>query len=382
MRFAHLGDCHLDGWRQPEMRELNFLSFRFAIDKCIREKVEFVLIAGDLFDSAYPSIDTLKETFNEFRRLKEENIPVFIIAGSHDFSASGKSFLDVLEKAGFCKNVVSFEEKDGKLLLHPVIFKNIAIYGYPGKKSSLEVDDIERIKLQGSPGLFTILMLHTALRDAVGTLPIKAVSNELLPKVDYLALAHLHINYAKGSAVYSGPIFPNNISELEELGKGSFYIFDNGKIKKEEIKLKEIVILNLEIKDALAATEQIISALEKEKLSGKIVILKLFGAIENGKTTDIDFQKIEDFAKKSGVYSFLKSTTKLHILDAEVKLENLDSTNLEAQIIERFEENNESKFNSIIPHLLRALHVDKLEDERQSVFEERLLSEVRRIIKI
>lgn len=382
MRFAHLGDCHLDGWRQPELKELNFLSFKYAVDKCIKERVDFILIAGDLFDSAYPSIDTLKETFREFRRLKEENIQVFLIAGSHDFSASGKSFLDVLEKAGFAKNVVSFEEKDGKLLLHPTIFKNAAIYGYPGKKSSLEVDDIERIKLQGSPGMFTILMLHTALRDAVGTLPIKAVRTELLPQVDYLALGHLHINYVKDRAVYSGPIFPNNISELEELGKGSFYIFDNGRIKKEEIILKEIIVLNLEIKDALEATEQIISALMKENISDKIIILKLYGALEKGKTADIDFQKIEDYAKKTGVFSFLKSTTKLHLSENEVRLDNIDSINLESEIIQKFGENNESKFNQIIPQLLKSLHLDKLEDERFSVFEERLLSEIRRIIKI
>ena len=80
--------------------------------------------------------------------------------------------------------------------------------------------------------LFKILMLHTAIRDAVGTLPINAVNHNALPKVDYLALSHLHINYSKEGRVYSGPIFPNNISELEELGAGSFYIFDNGIIRK------------------------------------------------------------------------------------------------------------------------------------------------------
>jgi len=54
MKFAHLGDCHLGSWRQPELQELNFLSFQNAIDKAIKARVEFVLIAGDLFDSAYP----------------------------------------------------------------------------------------------------------------------------------------------------------------------------------------------------------------------------------------------------------------------------------------------------------------------------------------
>ena len=245
MKFAHMGDCHLGGWRQPELKDLNFKSFQFAISRCIQERVDFVLIAGDLFDSAYPPIETLKDTFREMRRLKEANIPVFLIAGSHDYSVSGKTFLDVIDKAGFCKNVAVFSERDGNIILEPTIFQNVAIYGYPGKKSGLEVDEIERIKLQNAPGFFSILMLHTTIRDAVGTLPVKAVNQDKLPKVDYLALSHMHINYNKDGRVYSGPIFPNNLSELEELQQGSFYIIDNGRIRKETIKLKDVLVYYL-----------------------------------------------------------------------------------------------------------------------------------------
>src|SRR3989344_4580432 len=161
MKFAHLGDCHLGGWRQPELRTLNFQSFQEAVARCIKKKVEFALIAGDLFDSPYPPIETLKNTFAEFRKLKDAKIPVFIIAGSHDYSVSGKTFLDVLEKAGFCKNVSKFAEKNSKIFLEPTLYKNIAIYGFSGKKSGMEVEEIERIKIQDSPGLFKILILHT-----------------------------------------------------------------------------------------------------------------------------------------------------------------------------------------------------------------------------
>jgi len=60
-------------------------------------------------------------------------LPCFIIAGSHDFSVSGKTFLDVLEKAGFCKNIENFEENKEKIILNPTIYEGIAIYGYPGR---------------------------------------------------------------------------------------------------------------------------------------------------------------------------------------------------------------------------------------------------------
>src|SRR3989344_4462922 len=274
MKFMHLADCHLGAWRQPELNLLNFQSFQKAVQNAIKEKVEFLLIAGDLFDSAYPSIDTLKETFREFRRLKEADIPVFIIAGSHDYSVSGKTFLDVLEKSGFCKNVACFEEKNGKIILQPTLYKNVAIFGYPGKKSGLEVDEIEKIKLEDCPGFFKILMLHTTIKSAVLNPRIKSVDDSKLPKVDYLALGHLHINYNKNGRVYSGPIFPNNLAELEELQGGSFYIVSNGSIKREIIQLKQVISFPLEITDALTATDKIIRHLEKESLADKIVILK------------------------------------------------------------------------------------------------------------
>ena len=59
-KFAHIADVHLGGWKQKPLQDLNFQSFQKAIDICIKEKVKFVLIAGDLFDSPYPPIEVLK----------------------------------------------------------------------------------------------------------------------------------------------------------------------------------------------------------------------------------------------------------------------------------------------------------------------------------
>lgn len=382
MKFAHMGDCHLGGWRQPELKELNFLSFQHAIKKCIKEKVDFILIAGDLFDSAYPPIDILKETFGEFRKLKEAGIPVFLIAGSHDYSVSGKSFLDVLSKAGFCKNVSVFEERKGKIILQPTLYKNVAIYGYPGKKSGLEVEDIEKIKLQDSPGFFKILMLHTAISDAIPKLPVKSVDEKQLPRVNYLALSHLHINYEKENRIYSGPLFPNNISELQELKAGSFYIFDNGKARKEKVQLRDVYTLELEITNALTATEEIISILDNDNLKDKIVILKLYGTLEKGKSSDIDFAKIEDFARKNNAFAFLKSTSKLHLTEPEFKFNLSESLDLESQLIQKYEENNPSKYNYLVNDLIRALQIEKLDDEKLAIFEDRVISEANKTIKL
>ncbi|MCA9485628.1 MAG: exonuclease SbcCD subunit D, partial [Nanoarchaeota archaeon] len=362
MRFAHLGDCHLGGWRQQELRDLNFKSFQIALEKCKKEKVDFILIAGDLFDSAYPPIETLKETFEEFKKVKEANIPVFLIAGSHDYSVSGKTFLDVLEKSGFCKNVSRFEERDGKIILEPTIYKNTAIYGFPGKKSGLEVDDIKKIKIHDSPGLFKILMLHTTIKDAIGNIPVKSVNHHNLPKVDYLALAHLHIHYQKENRVYCGPIFPNNLSELEELGHGTFCIYDNGSLTREKIELAKVLPIKIKINNALEGTELITKELKKHDVKNKIVVIRAQGIIETGKITDIDFQKIESYLKNQGAKIMLKSTSKLSVPESDIETKIRSSENMEQELISEFSQKNPSKFNQLIPSLIRSLMIEKLED--------------------
>lgn len=380
MKFSHLADCHLGSWRQPELRQLNFRNFQEAIEKSISEKVDFVLITGDLFDSAYPPIEILEETFSQLKKLKDEGIPCFYIAGSHDYSASGKTFLSVLEKAGFCKNVSQPEERGEHIILNPVVFKNIALYGYPGKKSGVEVNEIKRIKLQDSPGLFKILALHTSIKSAIGNLPIDSVDETKLPYADYYALGHLHVDYDTGNFVYAGPTFPNNFQELEELKQGSFYIVETKPFTSRKIRLgdNKIEIVEIEINNALTATDKIIRELEKRKLEDKIVLLKIFGKLEQGKTSNIDFRRIEEFVKEKKSFSLLKNISKLITEEPEFKMDTENIENLEAEIIKKYLKENESAFNSLINPLLNALSLEKHEDETSSTFSLRLFNEFKK----
>ena len=384
VRFAHMADVHLGGWKQQPMQELSLISFRKAVDYCIEQKLDFVLIAGDLFDSAYPSIDILKGTFAEFKRLKDVNIPCFIIAGSHDSSVSGKTFLDVLENAGFCKNVTNVEERDGFLILNPVIYKGFAIYGYPGKKAGLEVRDISRIKLNDAPGMFKIVMLHTTLDKAKGTLPIDAVEADSLPKADYYALGHLHIDFQYQNFVYPGPIFPNNFQELEDLKYGGFYIVDtdsDNSLKKVILKVKDVVALDIEVKSALTATNKIISELRKWDLNDKIVLLRIRGELENGKISDIKFPQIEEIVKAEGAYFLLRNTHDLKIKETEMEIEIKDSGNIEEEIIESYSEKNPSDFNKLVPSLINTFSIEKQEGEKTEIFVNRLIEGAKKVLK-
>ena len=384
VKFAHIADVHLGGWKQQPLQDLNFKSFEIALVMSIKEKVNFVLIAGDLFDSAYPPIETLKRTFSEFRKLKEAKIPCFIIAGSHDYSVSGKTFLDVLEKAGFCTNVAIFEEKGDKIILEPTIYGGVAIYGYPGKRSSLEIPDLRRVKFNDAPGMFKIFMLHTAIdRASGGNVHMETIETALLPKADYYALGHLHIDYEKDGFVYAGPVFPNNFQELAELQKGRFYIVDTDSpkpLRKIDLKIKDVVVVEFEIKDALRATDIILYELEKKDLNDKIVLLKIRGELETGKASDIKFQKIEDFLKSKNAYFMLRNTHDLKQKEIELEIEVKESENIEDDTVKMYSDQNPSQFNLSIPLLLNSLSIEKQEGETSETFLNRLVAETKKVL--
>lgn len=242
MRFAHIADCHLGGWREPKLQQLNLEVFSKAIEMCIAEKVDFVLFAGDLFDISMPPIEILEETFVQFRKLKEAGIECYIIAGSHDFSVSGKTFLNVLEKAGFCENIAKFEEKEDSTSLEFVIKDDLLLAGLPGKKAGLERNMFKNLKhenLQVHSDKIKIFMLHTTIsevkpKELEG---VETIDGVYLPDgFDYYAAGHLHKVkekvIGKRRIIYPGPLFPNNFGELEELRAGNFCIVEIDKLQR------------------------------------------------------------------------------------------------------------------------------------------------------
>lgn len=384
MKFSHLADCHLGSWRQPELQALNLKNFEEAMDKSIKERVDFMLITGDLFDSAYPGIEVLEEAFFQLRKLKDSGISCFYIAGSHDYSASGKTFLSVLEKAGFCKNIFVPEERENNIILNPVVFKEVALYGYPGKKSGIEVEELKRVKLQDSPGFFKILALHTSLKKAIGNLPIDSVEEDNLPQADYYALGHLHIDYADGKFAYAGPTFPSNFQELEELKQGSFYLVNTQPFHLRKILLgtKKPELVEIEISNALIATDKIISELKKHELADKIILLRLFGKLSQGKISNIDFRKIEEFAKEKHAYTLIKNISKLITEEPEFKIDIENMDRLEDEIIKKYCSDKKSKFNNLISSLIHSLSIEKHEDETSVTFSARLYNELKKLAQI
>src|SRR3989344_700918 len=250
MKFAHLADCHVGGWREPELKQLSIQHFQKAINQCIKENVAFILIAGDLFNTSLPDIELIKEVASILRKAHDNDISVYIIPGSHDYSVSGKTMLDVLEKAGLIENVMKLKDNNLEFTEDKT---NVKITGLYGRRQGLERLDylmLNKDSLEKEQG-YKIFMFHALLEELKpkDLENVEAYSMYLLPRnFNYYAGGHPHFVYTKehegyGTIAYPGPLFPNNFKELEELKQGGFFIVDvtNNKIEHKQIKLKDVI---------------------------------------------------------------------------------------------------------------------------------------------
>ena len=70
------------------------------------------------------------------------------------------------------------------------------------------------------------------------------------------------------------------------------------------------------------------------------------------------------------------------IQEYEFETQSQEKESLEEEIVKKFTEKENSRFNQSVDELIRALEVQKQEDETQSTFENRLLAETRKILAL
>lgn len=393
MRFAHLADCHVGGWREPELKELSIKAFERAIDICVERNIGFILIAGDLFNTAIPNIDLIKDTAKILRKAKDANIDVYVIPGSHDFSPSGKTMLDVLEKAGLLTNVMKFKENKLQFTEDKTGVKITGLLGRRGGLEILDYENLDKVPLENESG-FKIFMFHTALTEFKPEEMEKMVSQSVanLPKnFNYYAGGHVHYIFDKdhndGKLVYPGALFPNNFKELEEFKHGGFYIVDDSlNMEYIPIKFKDVLSFNID------ATDKTPEEIESQLLNiqdfwDKIITIRVSGILRSGKPSDIDFKKIGE--KLRGAYCVLKNTFKLKAKEfAELEVETGDQENVEEIIVKehsgKFSLNNLTKDEEekITFELINAFNNEKKEGEKVTDFEKRVIGEVNKVLNI
>lgn len=395
MKFAHFSDVHIGGWREEALRRINVDAFEKAVDICIDENVGFVIIAGDLFDTPLPSIDLIRDVASILHKLKEVDIDVYVVPGSHDQSPSGKTMLDVLEKAGLLHNV--FKYKDGELEF-TVDKTGVKLTGILGQKGGLEkykLRELNREKLEKETG-FKIFVFHTMLNEfkPEGLEMVEAESYKLMPKnFNYYAGGHPHFVFDKkvdeyGLITYPGALFPNNFKEIEKFKHGGFYICDhNLNLRWIPVKIKDVECFsfNADNKTPYAVEDEIIETLRKSNLNDKIVTIRVSGTLNSGKTSDINFKKIFDSVE--GAYFIMKNTYNLSTKELEeVKVEEGSVEEIEESVVEehvgQFEGITPEREKKLIELLIPAFDKEKAEGEVKAVFEERIVQDVFKILEV
>ncbi len=244
-RFLHLADCHL-GYKQYNCTERfdDFARAFFAIvDTAIKEEVDFVVLAGDLFQKRSIDALTLNQALVGLERLKAASIPCIAVEGNHEmpyytdavgwmeFLATRK--LLILLDAKFEEGVAQLAEYDGRrgAYFDPLPGLRIFGLGYRGAGTGAAIASYATAiaAMPDDKIDYTIFVAHTGvegvLAEQSGGLTHRQLA-VLRPHVDYLALGHIHKPFEFDQWVYN-PGSPETCSMTEAAWKErGYYLVD------------------------------------------------------------------------------------------------------------------------------------------------------------
>lgn len=249
--FIHMADTHL-GYEQYGVRE-RFNDFGRAFwgiieDACNRQ-VDFVVIAGDLFNKRAIDALTLIHAINGLEQLKNRGIPVIAIEGNHDrsFYREGTSWLQFLCYQGYLILLEPAME-NGMPKLEPwnkermqgayvdLLNGHLRVYGvnWQGASTSRCMDGLSQnlhaARANGDEhGIeYRLLMLHTGVDGYVPRiqgLPSRGSFQPLQECVDYLALGHVHKPYEIDGWLYNpGSTETCSAEEIQWENRGYYYV--------------------------------------------------------------------------------------------------------------------------------------------------------------
>ncbi len=281
MKFAHIADLHI-GKRVHDFSMLE--DQRYILEEMLRifdeEKVEGVLIAGDVYDKTVPSAEAV-QVFDDFiTKLAKMEMPIYMISGNHD-SAERLAFgAQLFENDGVYISPV-YEGEVKKVEVEDV-YGTVNIWLLPFLKPAtvrhaLQREDINTYEegvvaaLQGceiDTEQRNILVAHQFVTGAdrsdseetsVGGLD--NVSEEVFEDFDYVALGHIHRAQKMGRETlrYSGTPLKYSFSEadhkksvtiLELLEKGRVEIHVVPLVPRRDMRKMRGTYMEVTAKDA------------------------------------------------------------------------------------------------------------------------------------
>lgn len=173
------------------------------VDTALRERVNFILLSGDIYDGDWRDVSTGMFFIQQMVRLNQAHIPVYIIKGNHDAAAQ------ISNRLPMPNNVFEFAGNQPQtFLIHEL---KVAIHGQSFAVRAVK-DNLALNYPPSEPGFFNIGMLHTSINGREGHDHYAPCSvQDLIDKgYDYWALGHVH----KQEMVCSGNpcwiVFPGN----------------------------------------------------------------------------------------------------------------------------------------------------------------------------
>jgi DNA repair exonuclease SbcCD nuclease subunit len=242
-KFLHFADCHL-GYRQYNLKErFNDFgrAFHHVIDVAIAEKVDFVLLAGDLFHKRAIDALTLNNAVSALERLRNAQIPCIAVQGNHE-KAYFDDYIGWMEFLNYRQYItlldaefnegkpalVPFEKRKGSYVdpipgvrVHGLCYLGAGtakgVAAYSEALAELPRDDVE----------YGIFMTHAGVEgevDEMGGLSMREWSC-LREHADYIALGHIHKPYTRDEWIYNpGSIETCSTAEVTWKDRGYFLV--------------------------------------------------------------------------------------------------------------------------------------------------------------
>ena len=237
-RFLHIADIHLgfDRYDSPERTKDFFFTLRDVLNRyAIQSAVDFVLIAGDLFEHRNILPNILNQAELALSPLKDAGIPVLAIEGNHDNRPYGvntswlrylaqRDYLILLEplpgeKGEFVLAPWSDRSKQGSYIDLECGVRVIGSRWYGAAAPTAIAHLAEEIAHLPSGPTTQVLMFHHGLEGQIaryaGALRFSDITPLRDAGIDYLALGHIHKNYELDGWVFNpGSLLPNTVAEF------------------------------------------------------------------------------------------------------------------------------------------------------------------------
>ncbi|MER8632291.1 DNA repair exonuclease [Mesorhizobium opportunistum] len=241
-RFVHTADIHLDSpLRSLALRNLKLAelvgdasrqAFVSIVDMCLEERVDALVIAGDLYDGDQTSMKTARFVATQIGRLHQAGIRVFKIRGNHDaLSRISKQLVFPDSVTIFGGRAQSALQTSGGL---DVVFHGLSFTQSKAPDSLLPKYPTAR------EGAVNVGIMHTSLAGSVGHDVYAPCSVADLQNhgFDYWALGHIHVRQvypgARSTVVMPGIPQGRDINEAGEKSATLVTILDDGSLEIEE----------------------------------------------------------------------------------------------------------------------------------------------------